>query len=540
MSARDPLAPLRRDVDLLATTLGTTLVEQEGQELLDAVERVRLLARAAREAGGEAERQALRVAVREVDGPLRDRVVRAFAFFFVLVNLAEQHHRLRRLRARAAAGEPHPESLDAAFARIRAAVGEDELRRRAAGVLLEPVLTAHPTEAARRTFLQSQLRLAELLDVLDDPRSTPAQHADVGRALAEEAAMLWQTDEVRSIRPAVDDEVRQGLWFFESSLFDAGAGLVARWREALPGAPPPLRFGTWIGGDQDGNPNATPAELTNALERARTLALRTYRDDVRALARAVGVSDTVVGADAELYDSIAADEAALPWVREETAVRNAREPYRRKLTAIWRRLDNELAGRGEPGYADAAALRADLDLLDRSLRRHCGARIADGRLADLRRRVELFGLHVARLDVRVHAEQVRAGDPGLAATLGGGARSRRRRHGVEALDTLILSGTTGASDVLRGDRAGRPRGLRRGGGAAVRDRRRPAARAGDPGRAARRRAPGPRARAPRPPADGDGGLLRLGQGRRRAGRAVGDPRRARGPARRWPPSATSS
>ena len=133
MSARDPLAPLRRDVDLLATTLGTTLVEQEGQELLDAVERVRLLARAAREGGGEAERQALRAAVREIDGPLRDRVVRAFAFFFVLVNLAEQHHRLRRLRARAAAGEPHPR---VARRGLRARAGGrrgGRARRRAAG-----------------------------------------------------------------------------------------------------------------------------------------------------------------------------------------------------------------------------------------------------------------------------------------------------------------------------------------------------------------------------------------------------------------------
>jgi phosphoenolpyruvate carboxylase len=449
MSSMDPLAPLRRDVDLLASTLGSTIAEQEGAGLLESVERIRLLARAAREHSGAPAREALLHAVRELGEREQGLVVRAFSFYFLLVNLAEQHHRIRRLRHEAASGGARRDSLGQAIAAIRAAgVSEELLRERASGMRLEPVLTAHPTEAARRTYLQSQLRLGRLLDALDDPRAAPDERRAAERAVAEETTVLWQTDEVRSIRPSVDDEIRQGLWFFEASLLDVTADLVALLDEELPGLDAlPLQFGTWIGGDQDGNPNATPDQIANALGRARTLALRRYRDEVRELSRAIGVSDTLVGVDDELRASIERDERELPWVYDETAVRNRHEPYRRKLTAIWRRLDNELAGRDEPGYPRAVGLAADLDLVDESLRHHGGARIADGRLAALRRRVAVFGLHIARLDVRVHAEQVRAPDDGLRATLAA-VRAAQEEHGREALDTVVLSGTASAEDVL--------------------------------------------------------------------------------------------
>jgi phosphoenolpyruvate carboxylase len=449
VASTDPLAALRRDVDFLASTLGATIREQEGPGLLDSVERIRLLAREAREHSGADARHKLLDAVRELDDAEQGLVVRAFSFYFLLVNLAEQHHRIRRLRHEAASGARRRDPLGQAIAAIRASgVSEELLRERAAGVRLEPVLTAHPTEAARRTYLQSQLRLGRLLDALDDPRAAPDERRAAERAVAEETTILWQTDEVRSIRPSVDDEIRQGLWFFEASLLDVSADLIGRLEEELPGlGAVPLRFGSWIGGDQDGNPNATPDQIGNALSRARTLALRRYRDEVRELSRAIGVSDTLVHVDDELRASIEQDAIELPWVRAETAIRNRHEPYRRKLTAIWRRLDSELAGRDEPGYARAAELIADLDLVDTSLRHHDGARIADGRLADLRRRVAVFGLHIAKLDVRIHADQVRSPDDRVRATFAA-VREAQARHGVEALDTIVLSGTASAEDVL--------------------------------------------------------------------------------------------
>ncbi len=453
------LKPVQRDVRLLAGTLGTVLVEQRSQELLDDVENLRLLSRQARRDGSERSRAALTAAVRSLDLDRRGECVRAFSLYFNLANTAEQHHRIRRRRIKAR-NAPEDESIAGVVERLRASGVDDEaISTVAAGVGLELVLTAHPTEASRRTALQSQLRIADLLDALDRARAdAPRSVSRIEDEIAAEITLQWQSDEVRDVRPRVSDEVRQGLWFFEQSLVEAGTALLERWWAELPGTPIPLRFGTWIGGDQDGNPNARPEHVTDALARARLLALRLYREEVRLLVRSLGVSSRIAGVSEELLASILADEEEIPWAAEQTAGINDAEPYRRKLTAMHRRLDSELVGRDEPTYASAAAFRRDLALIDASLRAHRGARIADGRLARLRRRAALFGFHVAKLDIRLHADQVRSPDHGVRATLAT-ARAAQERHGVEALDTLILSGTEGAADVIAGLEAAAEAGL---------------------------------------------------------------------------------
>jgi phosphoenolpyruvate carboxylase len=333
------------------------------------------------------------------------------------------------------------ESLADAFRRLeRAGVGTAELAEAAERISLELVLTAHPTESTRRTALAAHLRFSGYLEELDDPRLSRSRAAEIEEALAEEVTALWQTDEVREQRPRVVDEIRHGLWFFEQSLFEVTPRLLAEYRDRLPGAPPPLRFGTWIGGDQDGNPNAGPETIGDALERARALALGRYRDEVRALAASLGISASLAGVSAELAESIARDEAELPDYAAAIGSQNEGEPYRRKLSFMWWRLGNE-------GYASAAELLADLDVLDRSLREHRAARIADGRLAALRRRAELFGFHVATLDVRLHADDLRRADERVRETFAAVARARGR-HGAEALDRVIVSGTSSAEDVL--------------------------------------------------------------------------------------------
>ncbi|HXF97841.1 MAG TPA: phosphoenolpyruvate carboxylase [Gaiellaceae bacterium] len=314
-------------------------------------------------------------------------------------------------------------------------------------ISLELVLTAHPTEATRRSILAAHLRLARLLAGLDDPALTPARRRRLEEALAEEATLLWQTDEVRSQRPRVVDEIRHGLWFFEQSLLRVAELLLADYRRLLPGAPAPFRFGTWIGGDLDGNPAAGPETAAEALERARALALATYAAEVRELARAAGISSRLAPVPDELLASIARDERELPAFAAELGDRNADEPYRRKLSFVWRRLRNTLEG-GEGGYACARELAADLELLDRSLRASRAARVAEGRLAALRRRVELFGFHLAKLDLRFHADDLREPDARVRETLRTAARLRAR-HGPQALDTVVVSGTSSAADVLR-------------------------------------------------------------------------------------------
>ena len=250
-----PEAALRRDVRLLGETLGRVLVEQGGKGLLHDEERIRELSRRARASGSAAARSRLADAVASLALERQGEVLRAFSMYFQLANLAEQHHRLRRRREYEHEQRVPRESLAEAFSRFeRAGVSARQLAAAGRRLSLELVLTAHPTEATRRTVLAAQLRLDRWLDRLDDPTLQRSGREEALDAIAEEVTALWQTDEVRSHRPRVVDEVRHGLWFFETSLLDVAPELVADLRRRLPSAEAPLRFGSWIGGDQDGNP----------------------------------------------------------------------------------------------------------------------------------------------------------------------------------------------------------------------------------------------------------------------------------------------
>jgi phosphoenolpyruvate carboxylase len=392
---------------MLGELLGRVLVEQEGESLLADVERIRRLARAARGGGTDAE---LRDAAAGLSLERKTSVLRAFALYFQLANVAEQQHRIRRLREYRAEGRVRRESLAAAFAELGEAVPT---------VSLGLVLTAHPTEASRRTVLAAHSRVAALLD-----------SDDADQPLLAEITALWQTDEVRSRRPRVVDEIRNGHWFFEQSLIDASERLLAEFRRLVPDAAPPFHFGSWIGGDADGNPSTSADTFREARARARELLRVRYRDEVRTLAAQIGVTSRLVPVGEELRTSVARDEAELPEYAARIGDQNADEPYRRKLSFVWHRLDADL-------YPTAKALLRDLDVVDRSLRGNRGARVADAGLAALRRRVELFGFHLARLEVRVHARDAVQPDERIRSLL------------AVADETVIVSGTTGSQDVTR-------------------------------------------------------------------------------------------
>ncbi len=431
----EPVGPLRRDIRFLGGLLGQVLVEQVGEHLLASVERVRASARASR---AEGDPSIVRNAVRALDLTEQAAVLRAFAIYFQLANTAEQHHRMRRRRDYARDERPPRESLAEAFEEL-ADVPEEELAERLANVSLEIVLTAHPTEATRRTFLVAHIRIAALLARFDDPELTAPERAEIEAALAEEITILWQTDEVRD-RPRVVDEIRHGLWFFEESLLDAGERLFADYRRRVPGARPPFSFGTWIGGDLDGNPSVGADTIAIALERAREIALLRYQAELRELAAMVASSSSLVEISDELAESIARDEAELVDYAPRVLALNKREPYRRKLSYMRWRLGND-------GYARPADLLADLAIVRRSLEAHAGERIANGRIAALERRVELFGFHLAKLDVRLHARDVAAPTERTHDVFRAIADARAR-HGSVALDTVIVSGSTSAADAL--------------------------------------------------------------------------------------------
>ena len=320
---------LRANVRLLGDLLGGVLVEQEGQGLLDDEERIRALARDAR-AGGS--RAALGAAVAALGLERQAAVQRSFALFFQLVNIAEQHHRIRRRREYEAEGRIPRESLAEAFAQLdRGEVGDAALQAAGPRLRVELVLTAHPTEATRRTVLEAHRRVAALLARLDDDGTPASERQRVEAGLAEEITLLWQTDEIRSKRPRVVDEIRQGLWFFEQSFWNAIPDLERALSTRLQSAGAALRFGSWIGGDLDGNPNVGPETIEDALARARQLARDLYRAELRTLGAAWGMSTTVIGQVPER------------GLRRRTVSRDARRdlgaPRRRRLS------NRERAGR---------------------------------------------------------------------------------------------------------------------------------------------------------------------------------------------------
>jgi phosphoenolpyruvate carboxylase len=427
-------APLRRDVRLLGDLLGRVMVEQEGEELLAQEEEIRRISRRARETGDPEVRAELARAVSQLDLERQTKILRAFTLFFQLANLAEQQHRVRRRRDVQREDGVARESLAEAFRRLReSGVGDDALGAAAERVSLELVLTAHPTEATRRTILQAQARLGAMLAELDEGRP-------IADRAAEEITVLWQTDEVRPQRPRVLDEIRHGLWFFEHSLLDAAEELLHAYRQAVPGSPLPLSFGSWIGGDMDGNPAAGPETIREALARGRALALARYREQARDLAAALGLTTSLVKVSDELAASVARDERELAEYAERIGDQNSDEPYRRKLSFMWWRLGND-------GYARPEELGADLNVIERSLREHGGSRIADGRFARLRRSLELFGFHVAKLDVRFHAAELRERSPRVREALAAVAWAQDEL-GERAVDSVIVSGTESAEDVL--------------------------------------------------------------------------------------------
>lgn len=421
----DPARKLRRDVSWLGQLLGSVLAEQEGPEFLDLEERIRSASKD-RRAGTSAKRRAaghhLDGLLRHLDPERAQKIARAFAVYFQLVNLAEQQHRIRRRRDHQRAGEaPQPGSLAAVLGQLAQRVPRAQLEALLARAHVDLVFTAHPTEASRRTVLEKHRRIAALIDRRERQELTPLEASQLEAELREEISLLWQTDEIRRARPTVADEVKNLLYFVEETLYplmpafyaELERALAAAYGEGVARPPSLLRFGTWVGGDMDGNPFVQP-ELTydTALAQGARVLAR-YHADVVDLAQRLSQSAGRVGVSAALQASMEIDARELPDV-----ARSEGEPYRQKLAYVAARLelarDRVLTLRsgerdpGSRGYLDPEPLLEDLRLVKQSLLDHRGEHAGAARVEGLIRKVEVFGFHLLKLDVRLHAEEVRA------------------------------------------------------------------------------------------------------------------------------------
>jgi len=419
----DLAAELRADVRRVSTLLGESLVRQHGPELLQLVEQVRLLTKESKEAArggadatGPWSAHDVVAQVRELLASLpldqATDLVRAFAFYFHLSNAAEQVHRVRGLRTR----QEKDGWLAKAVSEIALQAGPQVLQDVINELDVRPIFTAHPTEASRRSVLD---KVRKLSDVLAEPTAegTSARRRQ-DRQLAEIIDQMWQTDELRQVRPTPVDEARNAIYYLNSILTDAMpemltdlSELLAEHGVSLPPAAAPLKFGSWIGGDRDGNPNVTAAVTREILQLQNQNAVRISIALIDELISVLSNSTALFGADQELLDSIDTDLKNLPGLDKRILELNAQEPYRLKLTCIKAKLINtgrriSASTHHEPGrdYATTPELLAEFGLLEDSLRNHSAGLVADGALARVRRAIAAFGLHLATLDIREHAD----------------------------------------------------------------------------------------------------------------------------------------
>lgn len=409
---------LRRDVRFLGNILGEVLVHHSGQELLDKVEKIRELSKSLRAIYLPDLHEEFKKEIYSLDPEIRHQVIRAFAIYFQLVNIAEQNHRIRRKRdyERSAGEAAQPGSIETSVQQMKEQnFSYEEVQAFLENLSLELVMTAHPTEAVRRVILDIHKRIAADVMQLDDPSLTFREREQLREKLLNEVITLWQTDELRDRKPTVLDEVRNGMYYFHETLFHVLPDVYAELERCLekyyPGhnwhVPNYLRFGSWIGGDRDGNPSVKAHVTWQTLQMQRKLAIREYHRILLDLIHMLSFSTTIVKVSDELMESIDCDRETVT-VDPKSNWHNENEPYRIKLTYMIRKLDNVLDDEKKGGpdrYAHPSELIEDLKVIDRSLRFHHADYVADSAIKTLVRQVELFGFHTATLDIRQHSQE---------------------------------------------------------------------------------------------------------------------------------------
>ncbi len=421
--------PLRRDVRSLGKLLGTVIREQAGQQLFETEEQLRQMAirhrelqdadetsRSAETAEEELEREAVKL-IASMSNSEAYQITKAFATFFELTNLAETNHLKRRSRAAHARRAPDkPGSLRATLQRMhdrgldhRQAL--DSLNQ----IEVVPVFTAHPTEVARRVVLYKRRRIASHLSRLDQLPLADADAATCQQGILAEITALWQSDEVRRQKPTVGDEISMGLDHYSVALIPAIAPFYSEIIEAFrevyrvdldpTDLPRMVRFGSWIGGDRDGNPFVTPSSTHDALDKARTLIISHYLDTIEQLRRLLTPSAYRIGVSPALEEALLRYAAQLPEAAREADELPECELYRRFLTIIRYRLRHTLKkSTASQGYAGADEFLEDIELLASNLAAQGGKHLARQLVEPLLRNIATFGFHLHTIDIRQHAK----------------------------------------------------------------------------------------------------------------------------------------
>ncbi len=421
--ARDNERPLVEDIRLLGRILGDVIREQEGSEAFELIEKIRKLSVAFRRHADHEADKALKKLLKGLSGDQAVSVIRAFTYFSHLANLAEDRHHIRRRAIHERAGNTQEGSIEVALQRLRwAGITTKTISGALAHSYVSPVLTAHPTEVQRKSILDAERGIARLLTERDEIRAraaavnlprdmlTPRELATNEAQLRARVMQLWQTRLLRFTKLTVADEIENALSYYEATFLREIPKLYAELERELGGhhVATFLRMGQWIGGDRDGNPNVTADTLTLALRRQSELALRHYLTEVHLLGGELSVSAMLIDVSPQMQ--------ALAERSPDTNAHRQDEPYRRALTGVYARLAatlKELTG-GEAArhavspqnpYPRSEDFLADLRVIESSLLTHHGAALARQRLHPLVRAVEVFGFHLATVDLRQSSDK---------------------------------------------------------------------------------------------------------------------------------------
>ena len=410
---------MRNDVRVLAGILGEVIRDSAGPDLLADVERLRRAVIAARSeedgGGGRAEGQADEIAELVASWSLAaaEQVARAFTVYFHLVNLAEEHQRIRSLRERDSGQQPMRESLAAAVTEIEQDTSREHLGELLASLRVHLVLTAHPTEARRRAVVAALRRISGMLGTLDDARAGASDRSEARRVLREDIDLLWRTSQLRVKPMDPIDEVRTVMTAFDETLFRVVPTVYRELDRALAGpdsgqvasgVPAFLRFGSWVGADRDGNPYVTANVTREAATIQADHVLRALEATTTRIGRALTLHEATTPPAAGLRRALAAASAAYPELLAEIAERSPQEPYRTYLLYAAQRLNATRVRHADLAYRGPAEYLADLRVVQESLAKAGAGRQAFGELQHLIWLAETFGFHLADLEVRQHSE----------------------------------------------------------------------------------------------------------------------------------------
>jgi len=406
---KDNNASLRNDVKMLGNILGEILVLHGGTGLFDQVEAIREMTKSIRKEYNEDTYRELKSKISNLESPMRQQVIRAFSIYFHLINIAEQNHRIRRRRQYLLEeGKSQPFSVEKAVAQVKDYnLSNDNIQEVLNDLSIELIMTAHPTEATKRTVLEIQKRISAHLEKLDNPMKTEREKADVKESLFNEVTALWHTDELRHRKPKVLDEVKNGLYYFDQTLFntlpDVFQELETQLQEQISDVewqvPNFISFGSWIGGDRDGNPNVTPEITWETLQMQRKLILKKYDASIVELMKRFSQSSERVPIKQQFIDRV--ETAENKYLKDDEKWLIKSEIYRRKFAVILKRL--RATGKTNDGYDDAEELVEDLVEIKENAEAHLKNTKKMKTIRKVIRQVEMFGFHLATLDVRNHS-----------------------------------------------------------------------------------------------------------------------------------------